>query len=170
MTKKERECDGCGTGYSLKKLARIRGKYYCKTGLNCSRIIRKNHRAETIHDAHLEEDLQELDKKIKQESLAKRRKNTYRKPIILEKDDKKKGKKAVRKYNSLVLSMDLTDKQFLFRQKLAQGMSHEEADKHVRGIQEHLIDLGKTLRADKKLKDEDKKKLFNEEFEKLCYN
>lgn len=172
MDKKKKICDGCGQEIRLKHLAHIRGKYYCKQGLNCARIIRKNHRLQTIHDANLEEDLAKLDKKIKEESVKRvRAKNPKKeKPIILEKDNKKKGNKTPVKYNSLVLSMNLTDKQFLFKQKIAEGMSYAEADTHVRQVQDYLIDLGKTLRANKKLNDQDKNKIFQEEFEKLRYS
>jgi hypothetical protein len=165
----ERNCDGCGEKIRFKQLAKIRGKYYCKVGLNCAGIIRKNHRAKTIGDAHLEEDLKRLDNKIKSENKAVLKPVKSKKPIVLEKKDIKKGSKK-KSHNSLALGMSQTDKQFLFKQKIKEGMSYEEADKHVRELQEYLKDLGKTLRANKKLSEADKQKHFQEEFEKLRYS
>jgi len=159
MTNKEKRCDGCNELIRFKHLKKIRDKYYCK---RCANFKRLEHRKETIEKANIKKDLKRLDKKIQR---------TYRttKTIILEKKIKKKSNN-IKKYNPLVLSMSLTDKQFLYKRKIDQGKTRQQADKEVRELQEHLIKLGKELRDNKKLTDLDKQNVFNKEFEKLCYN
>jgi hypothetical protein len=163
-------CDSCGVEVKqFKQLHKVikEGKkvYFCRM---CYALNRQKHRTETIETQGIKEEIKQMD-------LAVRK--SYYVPTGLPRG-RKPREKGVSNYLGttfikqprIALALCKEDKQTLFRKYRSEGMTYEEADSRVTEMNDYLIDLGKTLRQNRKLTTEGADKIFKEEFNKICYS
>lgn len=175
----KKKCTNCEKEFNSKELKKINKNFLCK---DCYRINREKFRKKCIQEDNCEEEIKELKLKENKEWVEKNRVKirerarlrykrlnpsavTYRKGT--EKVLKVNGSKE--KKESIALALTKEDKQLLFKKYIKQGLSYEECIKKIDEINESLKDLGRRLRANLKIKQEDKDKIFKEEFAKICY-
>lgn len=159
-------CDSCGTEVKqFKQLRKIikEGKkvYFCKI---CYSLNRQKHRTETIETQGIKEDIKQMDLAVRKSYYVPTGNPKGRKP-------REKGVLSMKiKQPRIALALSKEDKQTLFRKYRAEGMTYEEADSKVTEMNDYLIDLGKTLRQNRRLTMETANEMFKEEFNKICYS
>ncbi len=175
----EKECDICKEKIKLKKIAKIRGKYYCK---KCKKKLREQRTKETIEESGIKEELKNLERKMhrdyqreyyKQKQLIKplKLKSIEIKPIEKRKQDieyipKIRGqlKKKLRKQNYI----SFQEKQLLFKSLIKRGFAYEDADERVKKLVRSQNELTKKLR--KQNKPESEIKLKSQELLEKLWN
>lgn len=140
----ERNCDLCGESTRKKNLGKIRGKYLCK---KCIKLNRKNRMEETIDNAGIREELNELDQKIKEGY-----RESYKRKVIDE-APKIKGSKQEKKRKSITY-LTLEDKKQLLRILLKKGLDFEEAKERLNEITEEQKRIKETMKAKNKSEEE----------------
>ncbi len=152
---KERECDGCGNEFPLKKLGKIRGKYLCK---KCRTDTRENHRKETI----------EMSKRAEKGYQEAEKKRERRKAVDITEPKIKGSKKATRKEKSQSY-LTFHERQDLFRILVKRGIDSEEAKERI----QNLVDEQEKIRNKMKQKnksDEDVKQKQQSMLEEMWQN
>lgn len=147
---KKTKCAKCGKVCNTKRLSKVEGenKLFCNV---CTQRLRKAKRLKKF--GHL------IDKpQPRKRSISKKQDTAI--PKI------KDIRKTIR-VNSYGISLTIEEKQLLFRKYKKSGMDYEEANQKVKGINNHLKDLVKKLREQKK-SDEQINKRFLEELEKYA--
>lgn len=136
---RQRECDKCKQLTSMKELGRkVRGDYLCD---KCKKLRRKEHREETIEDSGIKEELNELEREIKNESQRKYydKKKEGKVPIP-------KGSKIITKKKSASCYLSFYERQALFRNLLSRGISSDEAKTRIQNLADSQKELRKQLK------------------------
>lgn len=134
----KKECDDCGEKTERKHLGKIRGKSLCK---KCREKVRERHRNETINKAGIEEELELLDREIKNTSQRKsyRKRNPVKRKIIDEVPVPKgsiRGK--VKQKNKSESYLGFQESQILLKILMSRGLDFEEAKESIKETKNQL--------------------------------
>ena len=139
----KKEVSGC------KNLHKVKKEFLCDT---CYKENKKKHREDTISKAGIEEELKELDKKIKKEYYTKQ--NAKRKIVKIEEPPKIKGSKEDNKKKKSYSYLTFEDKKMLISIAIKRGLSYEDAIENMKDIEKDQRRIRKEMQKQNKSEEE----------------
>lgn len=143
----EKKCDECKEMSEIKHLGKINGKLLCK---NCRKEIRLRHRAETINESGIEEDLRQLDNKIRA---------TYRMPkkVVLE----QKNNYIPKRYRKASLSAPVQESEAPIKIKGSKIATTKKVSSWSLTMEEQRVLLNLFMKRDGQTFEEAKESIYN---------
>lgn len=158
----EKECDDCKEKFQRKYLGKIRGRCLCR---KCRKEVRLSHRKETITEAGIGDDLESLDKELKNIAQRKsyRKRNPFKERKIIEGVPIPKGstRGKVKQKNKSESYLGFHESQVMLGIIMKRGTSFEDARKEIKRIKNQLRETREKMRMKNKSEEQIKIKMQN---------
>ena len=141
-----KKCCDCGEEVKQKKAKKVKKEWYCPS---CYKELRKKHRENTIKEAGIEKELEELiiKRRAEYEKRYKEKKAKQNpKPIVLEKEIVKHNYRKPRKKDSSFISFE--ERKVLLSHLIKNGLEFEEAIERIKELSESLKELRRNRKSE----------------------